>query len=286
MLYVVYKNSGCHSGRALRAALTSIYKKPVLGGYPRKMAIDLAKKKVKPEHVINLGVTDPFPLDGRILNTQDMVRASSNKRKARELFSQKEVPAPVLFLSGDKVTKADLPVVGRTSYHSKGRGFWFCKTVEEVRAAVKAGATHFLQFVPNAREYRVHTFIKPKCWLGKDPRSAENYASIKISEKVWVGEGRPDPNEPQKNHHFGWSFLAPQDRREDEIDVVRYAAKQAIAALGLDFGAVDVMFQLRTKRPFVLEVNSTPSLSDANADTCEVYARRILKTIGALPETE
>ncbi|KKL94338.1 hypothetical protein LCGC14_1865710, partial [marine sediment metagenome] len=65
------------------------------------------------------------------------------------------------------------------------------------------------------------------------------------------------------------------------LDVVRYAAKQAIAALGLDFGAVDVMYKIKDKRPYVLEVNSTPSLADDTADTCEVYAKRILSMLGA-----
>ena len=78
--------------------------------------------------------------------------------------------------------------------------------------------------------------------------------------------------------------MAPKDRREEELDVVRYAAKQANAALGLDFGAVDVMSRVRAKQPYVLEVNSTPSLSDENATTCEVYANRILKTIRAPKE--
>ena len=214
------------------------------------------------------------------MNTQDMVRASSNKRKAREIFQDKEVPAPKLFLSKNQVTKEDLPVVGRTSYHSKGTGFWFCRTLSEVARASKAGATHFLQFISNTREYRVHTFIKPDYYGTKEERSVEQYTSIKMSEKVWAGGGKPNPNEPQKNHQFGWSFLGPQNRRDDEIRTVRYAAKQAIAALGLDFGAVDVMYEIGTKKPLVLEVNSTPSLADEQADTCDTYAKRILKTIG------
>ncbi len=89
----------------------------------------------------------------------------------------------------------------------------------------------------------------------------------------------PSKNAPQKNHEFGWTFLGPQDRRVEELDVVRHAAKQGIAALGLDCGAVDVMYRVRSKQPYVLEVNSTPSLSDENANTCEVYATRILKTL-------
>jgi len=118
-------------------------------------------------------------------------------------------------------------------------------------------------------------------WVGFD-----RAALLDGGLKVWTAEGEPDPDEPQKNHEFGWTFLGAQNRRAEELDVVRHAAKQAIAALGMDFGAVDVMYRIRNKRPYVLEVNSTPSLSDENADTCERYARRILRTIGADRENE
>jgi len=156
-----------------------------------------------------------------------------------------------------------------------------------VQKAVKEGATHFMEFVSNTREYRVHSFVGAKHWeAARADRKPEHYASIKISEKVWAGDGQPDPNSPQKNHEFGWSFLAPQNRREEEINVVRYAAKQAIASLGMDFGAVDVMYRLGNKLPYVLEVNSTPSMADEAASTCEVYAKRILRTIGVLKEEE
>ena len=286
MLYVLYKNSGVHSGRALRRMLEGLYGEKVLGGYPKRFSL-LQRQGMQPKVIVNLGVTDDLKLSSRVLNTQDMVRRASNKRKARQIFAEAGVPAPKLFMTANSVTDADLPVVGRTSYHQKGEGFWFCKTIKDVRGAVAAGATHFLEFIPSTREYRVHTFISGKHLdTPVDKRTAESYVSTKISEKVWQGDGAPNPEEPQKNHEFGWSFLGPQDRRAEELDVVRHAAKQAIAALGIDFGAVDVMYRIRTKCPYVLEVNSTPSLADDAASTCEVYAKRILKTIGGKEEEE
>lgn len=286
MLYVLYKNSGVHSGRALRRMLEGLYGEKVLGGYPKRFSL-LQKQGVQPKIIVNLGVTEDLKFVGRILNTQDMVRLASNKRKARQIFDDKDVPAPKLFTSANSITEADLPLVGRTSYHQKGEGFWFCKTMKDVRNAVASGATHFLEFISSTREYRVHTFISGKHLdTPLDKRTADHYVSTKISEKVWQGEGAPNPEEPQKNHEFGWSFLGPQDRRAEELDVVRYAAKQAIAALGIDFGAVDVMYRIRNKCPYVLEVNSTPSLADDAANTCEVYAKRILKTIGGKGDEE
>ena len=283
-MFVLYKNTGVHSGRALRKMLADLYGERVRGGYPKRFA-SVLKAGEKPKLVINLGVTDDLPYDGEIINTQDMVRAASNKKKARQTFAEQGVPAPELFLKPSDVSKDDLPVVGRTSYHHKGQGFWFCKSLSQVKKASKEGATHFMEFVSNTREYRVHSFVKMKSRnLSPDERGPDHYVSIKISEKRWTAEGEPDPSEPQKNHEFGWTFMAPKERREEELDVVRYAAKQAIAALGLDFGAVDVMYRVRAKQPYVLEVNSTPSLSDENATTCEVYANRIMKTIGASKE--
>lgn len=286
MLYVLYHTSGVYSGRALRRALAGMYDEKVSGGYPKRLA-SVRRRGAEPNAIINLGVTEELRFDGRVLNPREMVRSSSNKRRARQAFEEADVPAPRLFLHGTDVEKKDLPVIGRTSYHSKGEGFWFCKTLREVRRATQSGATHFLEFVPKTREYRVHTFIKSKYLeIPREERTLEHFVSIKISEKVWTGQGTPDPNAPQKNHDFGWVFLGQQNRRAEELDVVRHSAKQAIAALGMDFGAVDVMYRLRNKRPYVLEVNSTPSLADDNADTCERYARRILRTIGASKEDE
>jgi len=281
MLYVLYKNSGVHSGRTLRKELSRIHQGPVAGGFPKRLQ-QTVRRKGEPEFVINLGTTEDFNLGSRFINHKDMVRASSNKKKARKIFAEEGVPAPKLFARAAEIGQSDLPVIGRTTYHKKGQGFWFCRSLSEVRRAIQQGATHFLEFIPNTREYRVHTFAKDIEAEGE--RGVRDYVSVKISEKVWQGKGEPNPNTPQKNHNFGWTFLGPQGRREEEMDVVRYAAKQAIASLGMDFGAVDVMYRIKTKTPYVLEVNSTPSLANETADTCSRYAQRILKTLGKLGE--
>lgn len=278
MLFVLYKNSGCYSGRALRRELAKQYKGTVVGGFPNRLNLFLKKKK-EPEVIINLGTTESYNINSTFLNSNEMVRAASHKKRARQLFEEFEVPAPKLFLNTAQIQQEDLPVVGRTSYHTKGQGFWFCKTKEQVRAASAAGATHFMKFIPDTREYRVHTFIDGEALGDLEDREIEDYKSVKISEKVWQSESVPDKNTPQKNHEYGWTFLGPQNRRQEELDVVRYAAKKAIAALKMDFGAVDVMYQIKTKKPFVLEVNSTPSLADEQSDTCSRYASRILKTL-------
>ena len=284
MLFVLYSNSGCHSGRALRKELDGQFRGGrVLGGFPRRFEKVVLRKYGEPEFIVNLGTTEDYDLGSTILNCREMVRTSSNKKQARRTFAEQGIPAPRLFTRASQIRKADLPVVGRISYHKKGKGFWLCKTLPQVERALEGGATHFMEYVPNAREYRVHTFVKARA-LTSEERDPEDYASIKISEKVWTGEGASSAAGPQRNHQYGWSFLGPQGRREEELDVVRRAAKQAISALGMDFGAVDVMYNLRNKLPYVLEVNSTPSLANEQADTCHRYADRILRTLGKIEE--
>lgn len=144
------------------------------------------------------------------------------------------------------------PVVGRKSFHSKGRGLWICHDLNDAIRAIRRGATHFTELIPDAIEFRVHVF-----WLnGK-------YLSIKASEKV---EGRGII----RTHARGWRFVAPY--HIDELKLARKSAKQAVACLKLDFGAVDVLV---TDRAYVLEVNSAPTLTDLNSDTLARYAEKI-----------
>lgn len=170
---------------------------------------------------------------------------STNKRVMRELFAENEVPMPRLFdanedillfenglstVPGDETGKVSWPIVGRPDNHTKGRGFWLCNDHADVTKALrgtrkKKAATHFMEFIDAPHEYRVHIF------LGK---------SIRISEKKF------DEN--------GYTTIKPTG----EITHVRKAAKAAVAALGLDFGAVDIL--ATDDDCWVLEVNAAPGL--------------------------
>jgi D-alanine-D-alanine ligase-like ATP-grasp enzyme len=61
-----------------------------------------------------------------------------------------------------------------------------------------------------------------------------------------------------RNHANGWVFcpLELDDVSEDS----KNAAVAACAALGLDFGAVDLVVDKRDRLPYILEVNTAPGL--------------------------
>lgn len=164
---------------------------------------------------------------------------TTNKRVMRQLFKEHGVPMPKLYDSTG-VVNVTFPLVGRPDYHTRGRGFWKCYSQLDMAKALagtrkKKAATHFMEYIDAPREYRVHIF------LGK---------SIRISEKIFEGRqyttGRP--NHPVKH--------------------IRKAAKKAVEALGVDFGAVDIL--ANDSECWVLEVNAAPGLGGSMP---ELYAR-------------
>lgn len=157
----------------------------------------------------------------------------TNKWRMRHLFEQNEVPMPKLLdINGmrEKFARGET-VLGRPDTHTRGRGFWKCKSMEDVARALrgtkkKRAATHFMEYIDAPREYRVHIL---------------NGKSIRISEKAHIAFHDYTTVKPTHN-----------------VKHVRKAAKAAVEAVGLDFGAVDVLAD--DDNCWVLEVNSAPGI--------------------------
>lgn len=166
---------------------------------------------------------------------------ATNKKLMRELFAQHNVPAPRLlsFTEALEYVQRGGTVVGRPSYHTRGQNFWKCSTRRQVLEAMRGtrqrrAASHFMELVPFEREYRAH-IIAGKCY--------------RISEKGF------------EDWHSYTTFRP--DRR---VGRVRQAAKDAVAALGLDFGAVDVMAsEDNNEQVWVSEVNTAPGIGGSTS---------------------
>lgn len=194
---------------------------------------------------------------GRGLNSADAIHNATNKRRMRELFREYDVPAPKLYTMHEAhaLAKQGVTLIGRPDKHRQGRGFWkvnsnssFMKAMNGTRQ--KAAATHFMEYIDIEREFRVHIV---------------NGKSIKISQKSIVG-----------NHRNGARFEYPHDFNHKKT--LRRAAIQAVEALGLDFGAVDIMWA--NGQPYVAEVNTAPCLTDRNSDTLDRYVRAFMENYG------
>lgn len=179
---------------------------------------------------------------------------STNKRVMRELFMEHDVPMPELYDLHEVRVGIDLgqKFVGRPDRHSKGRGFWLIDSHRALERALrgtrrKRAATHFMDFVEAEREYRVHIF------KGK---------SIRISQKEFYRD---------ENGSKQYRTIKPTG----ELRNIRNAAKQAIGAVGLDFGAVDVLANgSDNEQVWVLEVNAAPGLGGTMP---ELYANTFLR---------
>jgi len=175
---------------------------------------------------------------------------ATNKRVMRELFAENDVPAPKLYKFPQHTLPASSrwPMVGRPDQHTGGRGFWLCYNHNDVMRALrgtrrKKAATHFVEYINRTqapREYRVHVF------KGK---------SIRISEKLFGSTG--------ETAHGLYTTVKPTHN----VNHVRAAAKKAVAAIGLDFGAVDVLAS--DTECWVTEVNAAPGLGGSMP---QVYA--------------
>lgn len=193
--------------------------------------------------VINWGTKEP-----NAINSPEAVALASNKRRALYTMREAGVPIPPLAFRqelGDNI----FPVVGRPDYHRKGRHFYLCNGPLEAEQALRRGATHFTEYIPNAREFRVHIV---------------NGKSIKISEKLGGGI--------TKNYDSGARFYYPENFNHKRS--LRRVAREAVASLGLDFGAVDLLY--RNGEFYVLEVNTAPCLT-STSDTLERYARAFME---------
>lgn len=221
---------------------------------------------------INWGVAAPDGMPALPLNAWDVVAQASNKRMALLGMQARGVPVPEQYSFQDaleRVRGGNQPIVARTERHHGGSGFWLCRRRRELREAAIMGATHFMEYISPAREFRVHVAFGE---------------SIKLTEKMYLfssdstnptwlhGDHRNAPS-GTRNFQNGWRFRYPQDF--GYRPTLRAIAKDAVRSLGLDFGAVDVLWDhgrvtARGSGFFVTEVNTAPDLR-SQSDILERY---------------
>jgi len=120
----------------------------------------------------------------------------------------------------------------------------------------------YVLYVPKKQEYRVHVL---------------NGAVVDVQRKARRKEVPDDQiNWRIRNHDNGFVFARHEELGEVPPQVLDYSV-QAVRRLGLDFGAVDVVFNDKQRRAYVLEVNTAPGLSGT---TLEGYAGRFKQIIG------
>ena len=201
-----------------------------------------------PTVLIRWGTQRPVVEPERVLNPIPALARASDKLRAFEAMSAAGVPVPRF-----AADPADLEgaIIGRTRKGFGGEGIVIYKDDEWENLGMHE---LYVEFIESEREYRLHV----------------------VGGEVVRAQQKMPTDEPHaiRNHKNGYRFTGVISRR---LHSNRYdAAIAAVAALGLDFGAVDLLIG-EDDRPYVLEVNTAPACSPL---TARVYAEALKRHIG------
>ena len=178
-----------------------------------------------------------------VLNSPTQIRHVSNKLNFFNLMARDNADIiPRFWTNVNDIQDTDFPVVCRTvlAGHS-GAGIVIARSRDEL-----VPASLYTKYIKKQHEYRVH--------VGKLPNGETTIISIQRKARR---EGFENPNWQVRNHANGFVFVRGGVNPPDSVTT---CATTSLGATGLDFGAVDVIWNEQQQRPYVLEVNSAPGL--------------------------
>ena len=210
------------------------------------------------DKIINWGKSTLAPRGNpTILNKPEAIRNAANKLRTFTLLKQAGV-STVDWTTDSEIAKIwltqnEVVVYGRKllDAHS-GKGI-------VLMGEGKENFTYcplYTKGILKAHEYRLHVFKGQVIDVQKKRRRNENQANDFI-----------------KNLANGWVFC--RDEVRPPMEVYNQSVK-AIAALGLDFGAVDILYKQSENKIAILEINTSPGMEGT---TVEAYTKAIKRCL-------
>jgi hypothetical protein len=162
---------------------------------------------------------------------------------------------PEFWTRKEDIPDEAFPVVCRTvlTGHS-GAGI----VLADVRSQL-VSAPLYVRYVPKQDEFRVHVGLTPD----------GNTTTISVQQK----KRRLDHDQPNwkiRNHANG--FIYAREGVDPPARVID-AAHAALVHVGLDFGAVDVIWNDKQGKAYVLEINTAPGIEGQTVDDYANYFR-------------
>lgn len=246
------------SATRLQAALSGELKRPVR----RLFTDERARLVAKPGHVIINWGSSSAPVGlaaATFINDPSNVRIAGNKLRTFEVLAA----ARGFALAGQGESFAEIPefttdyetacqwvvegkvVVCRTKLNGhSGAGIILAAREEDV----VRDCPLYVKYIKKAKEFRVHVAF-------------DEVIDVQAKRKRVDFEGETDF--AIRNHQNGWVYC--RENIEEPADL-REQAKRAILTLGLDFGAVDIIYNQHYNKCYVLEVNTAPGLEGTSVD--------------------
>lgn len=188
----------------------------------------------------------------KVLNSEKAVAIASDKLRTFDVLSKKKVSIP------DWTTDAKVAmqwvadgatVVARTVLRGSSGAGIVLMDKDDIKSFTKAPL--YTKYVPKKEEFRIHVM-----------RGKVISEQKKALRNGWIEEHGP-PNYKVRNLDNGFVYV------RNNINIPDSARKEAIAAVdavGLDFGAVDVIYNQKQDRSYVLEINTAPGLEGQTVD--------------------
>ena len=236
MDYIVQYNPFSQSAKALTLAL-NLRNPTGSNNYTKKSATVLCWGKVGLEEGL-----------GRVLNPPSLVQTVTHKtRFFDKVAGHVNIPEHTSQLNtAMEWLEEGHTVMGRTPVGSQGTGIYFFEEepLEFARSAL------FVKYIKKEQEYRIHVM---------------NGKVISLQRKV-LRKTNPDGTEFKPDEinwrvrSYGNGFIFQRANLDVPSEVLEQAVK-AVTIVGLDFGAVDVIWNKHQQKAYVLEINTAPALS-------------------------
>lgn len=195
-----------------------------------------------------------------ILNKPDAVSVAGNKLEAFRAMKQAGVQVPDFTTDVQEAQRwfeeGSTVVCRRVLRGHSGAGIEICGGNNDTNPVDAPRAPLYVKYMKKKSEYRVHVFRGEVIDI-QEKRKRQETPNEQVDYQV-------------RNHHNGWVFC--RDGINLPSAAIREQAIAAVAALGLDFGAVDVIWNAHHKTVHVLEVNTAPGLEGTTLTT---YANKI-----------
>lgn len=220
------------------------------------------------------------------INDRAAVALASSKFRALRAMQAAGVPVPrAARVSEEAIFEGraglNYPIFARRFHHCRGQDIVILRERTTTLFPASFRGPHYrpdyyVEYVKPAKEYRIHVF-----------RGTIIIAQKKFFSESYLARQHPEPEirdeaEFIRNDEHGWRFYEVKDFN-NVPEAVRNASISAVDALGLDFGAVDVISYGRDengkRKAAVLEVNTAPGLMEANEQIYVQNLRSYLETL-------
>lgn len=219
----------------------------------KRIKLENSKFKPKGKRVINWGCSSiPEYIknsNAEILNAD--VSLASCKKKFFMAVAGNEWCIP-FYLSKEEAIASGKTIVCRTILNGhSGAGIVIAENPEEI-----VDAPLYTEYIKKEQEYRIHVFDGNIIF---EQRKARN-KDVEDDNVNWQ----------VRNHANGFIY---SHQGVDVPECVQWAAIASVQAVGLCFGAADVLYNAKQNKAYVLEVNTAPGLS--GPATLEAYVKAI-----------